>query len=97
MHNNKQYGPYGNIGLAVPHIEIYYPLSRDVVLAYMCPLTMQETEAAHIATESETNAMFGKGFLSPTSLSPADILEIDSRRREVRRAKDYYAVIKTNE
>ena len=22
MHNSKQYGPYGNIGLAVPHIEI---------------------------------------------------------------------------
>jgi len=33
MHNNKDYGPYGNIGLAVPHIEIYY----QIVLAYMCP------------------------------------------------------------
>ena len=41
MHNNKQYGPYGNIGLAVPHIEIYYPLSHEVLLAYMCPLTMR--------------------------------------------------------
>lgn len=97
MHNAKQYGPYGNIGLTVPHIEIYYPLSRDVVLAYMCPHTMQETEATHVATDAETNAMFGKRFLSPEGLSLAERMEIASRRNEVRRAKDYYAMIKNEQ
>jgi hypothetical protein len=94
MHNSKQYGPYGNIGLAVPHIEIYYPLSPEVVLAYMCPLSMKETEEAHTTSESETNLIFSKRFLSPAGLSLADRLEIESRRKEIRRAKDYYAMIK---
>src|SRR3982074_3970608 len=40
MHNSKEYGPYGNIGLAVPYIEIYYPLSPKIVLASFGPQTL---------------------------------------------------------
>jgi hypothetical protein len=94
MHNSKDYGPYGNIGLAVPHIEIYYPLSDQVVLAYMCPLTMKETEQSLEDAERKVTSLFGTLFMSPTGLSPVDRLDIEKSRAEIQRAKSYYAMIK---
>lgn len=93
MHNSKDYGPYGNIGLAVPHIEIYYPLSAETVLAYMCPLTMKETKEAHAAAEREVNALFSRFFLSPAGLTSAHKAEIKRLRSEIDRAKTYFAMI----
>jgi hypothetical protein len=95
MHNSKQYGPYGNIGLAVPRIEIYYPLSHEVVLAYMCPLTMKETEEKHRSSDAEINSLFTMKFMSPKGLSPRDRLEIEGHRAELSRAKNHYAMIKS--
>jgi hypothetical protein len=94
MHNSKQYGPYGNIGLAVPHIEIYYPLSHEVVLAYMCPLTMKETEEKLDGADREVDSLFSRLFMSPMGLSAANRLEIERSRAEIQRAKSYYAMIK---
>ncbi|MER9865132.1 DUF4238 domain-containing protein [Mesorhizobium sp. M0185] len=37
MHNYNDFGPYGNIGLGVPGIEIYLPISSDLVLGFLCP------------------------------------------------------------
>ena len=37
MHNDRDMGPYGNIGLAVPGIQIYFPLAPDLLLALWCP------------------------------------------------------------
>ncbi len=36
MHNEKEYGPYGNIGLAVKGIEIYFPISSRYCLGLFC-------------------------------------------------------------
>jgi hypothetical protein len=94
MHNAKQYGPYGNIGIAVPHIEIYFPLSYDLVLAYLCPLTIKTTEEAHASADQSINLIFGRKFLSPQGLSVADRLAIEQSRAEVKRAKSYYAMIR---
>jgi hypothetical protein len=94
MHNSKEYGPYGNIGIAVPHIEIYYPLSADIVLAYMCPLTMKETEEAHHAADTKVNSLFSRTFMSPQGISTSNKLQIEKSRDEIRRAKDYYAMLK---
>jgi Protein of unknown function (DUF4238) len=94
MHNSKQYGPYGNIGLAVPHIEIYYPLSHEIVLAYTCPLTMREMEENLKTSESRVNSHFGRMFMSPKGLSVADRLKIEQCRKEIREEKDRYALIK---
>lgn len=33
MHNDRTFGPYGNIGLALPGIQIYMPLSPVLILA----------------------------------------------------------------
>jgi hypothetical protein len=32
MHNDRKFGPYGNIGLALPGIQIYMPLSPTLIL-----------------------------------------------------------------
>lgn len=37
MHNNRDLSPYGNIGLAVPGIEVYLPLTSTLLLAFWCP------------------------------------------------------------
>lgn len=36
LHNKKTYGHYGNIGILVPGIEIYMPLSSHIILSYHC-------------------------------------------------------------
>ena len=94
MHNAKEYGPYGNIGLAVPHIEIYFPLSHELVLAYMCPLTLREIEEAHTAADRELADLFARKFMSPRGLSPYDKIEIERSRAETQRAKNYLALLK---
>jgi hypothetical protein len=94
MHNSKQYEPYGNIGIAVPHIEIYYPLSHEIVLAYMCPLTMREIEEKLSSFEIEINSLFSRKFMSPTGVSIADRLGIEGYRAELQSAKNHHAMIK---
>ena len=42
MHNDKDFGPYGNIGLAVQAIQIYMPLSPKITLALWCPSIIAE-------------------------------------------------------
>lgn len=36
LHNSRRFGPLGNLGLAVPGIEIYLPLSADLCLGMYC-------------------------------------------------------------
>ncbi len=40
--NSRDFGPYGNIGLAVDGIEIYMPLSADLLLCAWCPSHLSE-------------------------------------------------------
>lgn len=37
MQNERDFGPYGNIGLALPGIEIYLPISARYSLGFYCP------------------------------------------------------------
>jgi hypothetical protein len=46
MHNARPATLYGNIGLAVPGIEIYLPLSGQLALGMLCPSIRQEAQAA---------------------------------------------------
>jgi Protein of unknown function (DUF4238) len=41
LHNNQNFGPYGNLGLAVEGIEIYLPLSSDLLLGMWCPSVLK--------------------------------------------------------
>lgn len=42
LHNARTFGPYGNLGLAVPGIEIYLPLSSSLMLCAWCPSLMED-------------------------------------------------------
>ena len=37
LFNTNDFGPYGNLGLLVPGVEIYLPLSHDLVVCFICP------------------------------------------------------------
>lgn len=45
MTNNRDSGAYGNLGLAVPGVQIYMPLSPSLTLALWCPTILKEIEA----------------------------------------------------
>lgn len=42
LHNDKQFGPYGNIGFAVPGVQIYIPLNRTLTLSFLCSTIISE-------------------------------------------------------
>lgn len=61
LHNSRDFGPYGNIGLAVPGIEIYFPISRSYTLAMWCPTietVMGELEAGNAVSCQPDNITF---------------------------------------
>jgi hypothetical protein len=95
MHNQKTFGPYGNIGVGVPHIEIYYPLSAEVVLAYACHQTMQEIEAEQEKKDQQISSFIGRKILS-SGLSPADLSNIARDKEEMRRARVFYSMMKND-
>lgn len=42
MHNDREFGPYGNLGLGVPGIQVYHPISPDLILGMLCPSLLSE-------------------------------------------------------
>lgn len=44
LYNDKQFGPYGNIGFAVPGIQIYIPLNKTLTLSFLCPTIIGDWE-----------------------------------------------------
>lgn len=48
LRNSRNLGPYGNIGLAVPGIEIYLPLSADLMLCAWCPSLLEGMRREHV-------------------------------------------------
>lgn len=94
MHNPRTFGPYGNIGIAVPGIEIYFPLSPDVVLGYFCPSSLRRIEEEQVQAEKRVSTFFGTRVLSPEGISRLEIHHLDQMRAEIRRSKDYYHLLK---
>jgi Protein of unknown function (DUF4238) len=43
LHNERDFGPYGNLGLAVEGIQIYMPLSADLMIGAWCPSVAVES------------------------------------------------------
>jgi Protein of unknown function (DUF4238) len=94
MHNPRTFGPYGNIGIAVPGIEIYFPLSPDVVLAYFCPSSLKYIEDEQAHAEKKVSTLFSSRVLSSQGISQFEIHYIDQMRAEIKRSKDYYRLMK---
>lgn len=42
LHNDNDYGPYGNLGLAVRGIQIFFPISPKLALGFYCPSIKKE-------------------------------------------------------
>jgi hypothetical protein len=93
MHNHREFRRYGNIGLAVPGIEIYCPLSPDVTLAYFCRTLLAEMEKVHEEAHGKISSFFGTKFLSRNGLSKKDLEALTGAKAEVARAKMYYRLI----
>lgn len=47
LHNDREFGPYGNLGLAVPGVQIYMPLAPRLMLAMWCPSIFDEIDRGH--------------------------------------------------
>lgn len=47
MHNSEDYGPYGNIGLAVKGIQIHLPISSTLTLVLWCPSIVDGLQKAY--------------------------------------------------
>jgi hypothetical protein len=59
MHNGNQFGPYGNIGLAVRGIEIYFPISSNYSIGLLCESIGKEFREAYY------NITYGKIYSIP--------------------------------
>jgi hypothetical protein len=67
LHNHYNFGPYGNIGLAVPGVEIQLPLSSDLNLWMVCPTFRSKLEsgckaAVDLASAGQPSAVGDKTF-----------------------------------
>jgi hypothetical protein len=70
--NSRKFGPYGNIGLALPGIEIYMPLTADLMLCAWCPSLLGDLRKDHeerkMTRRGELLAQVGAGQLSPATM-----------------------------
>ncbi len=64
LHNSNDFGPYGNIGLAVPGIEIYMPLSADLMLGAWCPSIMNGLENSLRESKNERDKAMVSALVS---------------------------------
>ncbi|MFN1149552.1 DUF4238 domain-containing protein [Serratia liquefaciens] len=78
--NSNDFGPYGNLGLAVRGIQIYLPLSSTLILAMCCP----SIRAEKIHQKQQIESLLARApQLIPTRMRPFEMLE------HVRRFADY--------
>lgn len=72
MHNSRKFGSYGNLGLALPGIELYMPLSADLQLCAWCPSILREIADHRAQTiadyESETLAAVMAGRMQASQM-----------------------------
>jgi hypothetical protein len=65
MNNEEKFGPYGNLGFAVPGIEIYAPLSPPLLLGMWCPTREQKLKLG-LAQASSALRMYRTLGIPPT-------------------------------
>jgi hypothetical protein len=75
LNNKKDFGPYGNLGLAVPGIEIYLPLSSDLMLCAWCPSILIEAKVLVKTSKAECEG-FALGELMAGRISAPEMKKI---------------------
>lgn len=80
LQNSNDFGPYGNLGLAVCGIEIYLPLSSTLMLAMYCPSIREQK----IRQKQQIEFLLARAPQQlPAHIRPFEVLE------HVRRFTDY--------
>ncbi|WP_430624615.1 DUF4238 domain-containing protein [Salmonella enterica] len=76
LKNRNDFGPYGNIGLAVPGIQIYLPLSSTLMLVIYCPsIREKKIRLKQVILHNLVNAP----YLIPAHSRPFDKLKYLNR------------------
>ncbi|MEH4661135.1 DUF4238 domain-containing protein [Phytobacter diazotrophicus] len=72
LKNSNDFGPYGNIGLAVPGIQIYLPLSSTLLLAMYCPSIREQK----VRQKQDIHHLLARApELMPRHIRPFELLE----------------------
>jgi Protein of unknown function (DUF4238) len=64
LHNENDFRPYGNIGLAVKGIQIFLPLTSEIVLCAFCPSIVHGLRDEMAAKVDERNKLIAAKVLS---------------------------------
>jgi hypothetical protein len=84
MHNARTFGPYGNLGLAVPGIEIYLPLSSNLMLCAFCPSILAEVRKKYDEKKHEITSLL-LGYVMAGTISAATMkTEMESWRESLK-------------
>jgi len=65
LYNDNKFGPYGNLGLILPGIQLYLPLSSTLTLAALCPTVIEakratQNENLRVMRQLEVQAVLGR-------------------------------------
>lgn len=97
IHNRQTFGPYGNLGLAMPGIEIYMPLATDLMLCAWCPSIIPDAHAqiANARKEGQQIAIAAvmAGRLTPQQMKDA----LQSVEPEYKRAEMMLEAVKSGQ
>ncbi len=91
LQNDRDLGPYGNLGLGVPGIEIYMSISSRLSLGYWCPTKLQQMREGVALAErgiAQARAMMVVGNGAARDRALAVLPELEARRARLGRAPD---------
>lgn len=78
LHSDEpKHGIWGNIGLSVKGIQIYLPLSANLLLAIWCPSILREVKSKLNETAADIRRLKSASVLSPRPLTPSNKVEFD--------------------
>lgn len=86
LHNDiPRQSIFSNIGLAVEGIQIYLPLSSDLMLAAWCPSLRNEMEAKARESLAHQRRVVSSAVMSPQFMSRINKIDFDRQLAEMRR------------
>lgn len=93
MHNYNDFGPYGNIGLGVPGIEIYLPISSDLVLGFLCPSIVDGFHKERAKAEQKISELQLKVFVEGALALQSGVSVILDAKERLQQAKAKIAML----
>ena len=100
LYNDEPRDPFwGNIGLTVKGIQIYVPLSADMMLAAWCPSILREMEESSSAAHAKLDTAYVNTILSPIIAGRSDITalrdQIKLARESLRKTSEFVAACRS--